>query len=80
MKERISLLKQEVEGRGFKWIEDEPEKDDVQMNGHPEAVLAATSTRSETAPNGGSLTDAELERRLREQMENDGGSDDGVHL
>lgn len=80
MKERISLLKQEVESRGFKWGEEEPPKVDVQINGHSEAALAASGTRSEKAPNGGSLTDAELERRLMEQLDDDGGSDGGVHL
>jgi len=87
MEERILLLKWEVEGRGFKWVEDEPEKEDGQSNGHEEtrAMSRATSTITNTEPrprpSGGSLGDEELARRLREQMEEDEDmDDDGVHL
>ena len=90
MEERIRLLKSEVEGRGFRWGEDEDKVEDgatiTNGTGHNE--------RSETSPQvadgsqqnaggGGRLGDEELARRLREQM---GGYDDeeeteeGVHL
>lgn len=71
MEERILLLKEEVEGRGFRWGEDEQER------------RAAESRRIEHSarPGGGTLGDEELARRLAERMEDDGDEDnDGVHL
>lgn len=87
MEQRVLLLKREVEGRGFKWGEDEQGQDGMQTNGHeearvtPRATSTATDTEPRTGPSGGSLRDEELARRLREQMEEDEGMDgDGVHL
>ncbi|KAF6234406.1 hypothetical protein HO173_007439 [Letharia columbiana] len=89
MEERISLLKREVEGRGFKWGEDETNPENVESNGHAgvEEIRRAsriTSTRGgpSTPRSGGQLGDGELARRLREQMEEDDDDEaqDGVHL
>lgn len=86
MKERILLLKGEVEGRGFKWSEDEPRPENVDSNGHApvEEVTEASRTinsDSGTLVSGGLLRDEELARRLREQMEeNNDEAQDGVHL
>ena len=83
MEERISLLKREVDGRGFKWSEDEPRSENRESNGH----ASVEETRGahdgpNTHPSGGWLEDEELARRLREQMEEDDDDVDqhGVHL
>lgn len=88
MEERISLLKGEVEGRGFKWGEDEPRPENVESNGHAGVEEAGEASRivhggPSTRHSGGRLGDEELARRLREQMEEDDDDDeaqDGVHL
>lgn len=87
MEERISLLKGEVEGRGFKWVDNETKLESAGLNGHTaiEEVMGAsriTNSGPDIRPSGGQLGDEELARRLREQMEED--DDDkaqaGVHL
>ncbi len=87
MEERLLLLKREVEGRGFKWSEDQPEQDGIQTNGHeaarvaPRATSTTTDTGQGTRPSLGSLGDEELALRLREQMEEDEDMEDaGLHL
>jgi len=88
MEARIQLLKQEVEGRGFKWGEDEQENRDAETNGNgvdgnamQTAPPTATGTGQRPIPTGGSLSDEELARRLRERMVEGGDMDeDGVHL
>ena len=87
MEERISLLKGEVEGRGFKWVDDETKPESVNLNGHAavEEVMGAsriTNGGPGIRPSGGRLGDEELARRLREQMEEDDEDEaqDGVHL
>lgn len=87
MEERILLLKEEVEGRGFRWGEDEQERRTEGANGNGdvggEAQRAAESRRTEHSgrPGGGTLGDEELARRLAERMDDDGDEDnDGVHL
>ncbi|MCJ1457130.1 hypothetical protein MMC28_007497 [Mycoblastus sanguinarius] len=87
MEERVRLLKQEVEGRGFQWGEDELEISEIYMNGHTndigesEATLAQPDTEQRTGSTGGRLGDEELARRLADQMEDeDDANDDGVHL
>ena len=85
---RIQMLKQEVEGRGFKWAEDEQKKSNVGMNGngiasgHPETMSAGPSRVGQGARStGGSLDDEELIRRIRERMgEDEEIQEDGVHL
>ena len=88
MKERIRLLKAEVEGRGFKWGEDEEVKadGDVGINGHGETEADQHSTSNSRQLRGqsdGRLGDEELARRLMERMEEDEAMDEnenGVHL
>ena len=85
MEERISLLKGEVEGRGFKWGEDESRLENVESNDHTRVEDVTGPSRNihggNTRPSGGRLGDEELARRLREQMEDDDDeAQDGVHL
>ncbi|KAL9127719.1 MAG: hypothetical protein Q9175_007679 [Cornicularia normoerica] len=87
MEERISMLKGEVEGRNFKWVEDETRSESVESNGHAgveEVMVASRITHSgpSTRPSGGPLGDVELARRLWEQLEEDDDDEaqDGVHL
>ncbi|MCJ1287860.1 hypothetical protein MMC26_007212 [Xylographa opegraphella] len=92
MRERIVLLQAEVEGRGFLWDNGptdidgkEPGEEDVDMvNGGADSGAAGheTSGRPEgsegSGGGGGSLSDEELARRLRERMEGD--EEEGLHL
>ncbi len=92
MEERIAFLRAEVEGRGFKWGEDEGGRTDGEMNGHAgrdgEGVdatslpeIADNNARPPAGTSGGRLDDEELTRRLRERIEEDeDGGGDGVHL
>ncbi len=89
MEERIGLLRREVEGRGFKWGEDEQEKEDFDMNGHDDIQdIQEHLSRTDQAeqgrrPSGASPGDEELARRLMERIEeggDEGGDGDGVHL
>ncbi|KAL8955121.1 MAG: hypothetical protein Q9193_006901 [Seirophora villosa] len=88
-RDRIMLLRNEVENRGFRWGEDEPatvnSKSEDQMNSNGPDKEGSTSVEA-TAPDqspriaGGSRAD-ELARRLPEgTSENMGNSEDGVHL
>ena len=103
MRERIALVREEVERRGGRWHEADRENGvaggEAVLNGDggqegdvgEERALppAASGTRqaaeqeppppSTQAP-GGSLTDEELRRRLTEQMRDDSGEEDGLHL
>ena len=89
MEERIGLLKREVEGRGFRWGEDE----DKVENGATVTNGTGYNERSETSAQvsvgaqrdagGGRLGDEELARRLREQMrefDDEDAMEEGVHL
>ncbi|MCJ1292828.1 hypothetical protein MMC34_004381 [Xylographa carneopallida] len=89
MKDRIGLLKAEVEGRGFLWDNGptdvngkEPGEEDVDiMNGDTTSGAGSQGVngRSEgLGRGGGSLGDEELARRLREMAEMD--EEDGLHL
>lgn len=92
LRERVALLRREVERRGFRWgdaeAEDKENKngDTVMVNGGEElgqGDAGANGAPERGAVNGGgrggSLGDAELERRLRERMEQD-EEDDGLHI
>lgn len=86
MKERIVLLKGEVEGRGFKWAEEGSRPENVESKGHAsgeEVRVASWESHSEssTRPYGRRLGDEELARRLREQLEESNENEaQGVHL
>ena len=92
LRERIALLRREVERRGFRWEDAEVEERhdkpgettvingggqlgqvEAGANGAPERGVVNGGGR------GGSLSDEELERRLREQMEQD-EEDNGLHI
>ncbi len=90
--ERIDLLRREVERRGFRWddaeVEEKEERDgETGMVNGDSGHVNGGATVNETANGGavhggrqgGSLSDDELARRLREQMEQDHDME-GVHL
>ena len=83
MKERVLLLRAEVERRGNKWDQDEDlglnisEDNDVKIE---EEDIRMTEGREAARASTGRLGDEELARRLREQVDEDGQDVDGVHL
>ncbi len=90
MEERIGLLKVEVEGRGFRWGEDEENVDDggtitngIGHNERFETRVQVSVGNRQGIGGGGSLGDEELARRLREQMgeyDDEEEMEEGVHL
>ena len=90
MEERIRLLKSEVEGRGFRWGEDEDKEEDgttitngIGHNERSETSAQVTVGTQQNAGGGGRLGDEELARRLREQMgeyDDEEETEEGVHL
>jgi hypothetical protein len=75
-RERIGLLKAEVERRGGRWHEAGGEE---RPNGHVEEGEEVVVGRG----SGGRLTDEELRRRMEERMGAEGDDDDGgdgMHL
>lgn len=83
LKERVGLLRKEVEGRGMAWTaegegEGEGDGEKAVVNGHTEVESGGPRQLS------GRLTDEELRRRLEAQMGEEGddgdGDGDGVHL
>ena len=77
-KERIELLKREVERRGGMWHgEDSSEK----VNGSKEEAINGRA--AELAPSaGGRLTDEEIQQRMTDRLRDAGDSDEdnGMHL
>lgn len=91
MNERIELIKIEVQSRGLRWYDEEVQDaqasrqveapDAVNMangeeqlvNGHAQTVV---TSNDQQALQSGSLSDAELQRRLQDIMPDD----EGVHL
>ncbi|ETI20786.1 hypothetical protein G647_07128 [Cladophialophora carrionii CBS 160.54] len=78
-KERIELLKREVERRGAKWHE-------VNTNGKVNGSSDDSGTNGSTADMernaGGRLSDEELRRQMMDRLGNneDGTEEDGMHL
>ena len=78
-KERIQLLKQEVERRGARWHE-------ADTSGNVNGSSAEASTNGDSAETERSarprLTDEELRRQMMERLGDaeDGDEDDGLHL
>lgn len=90
MEARITLLRNEVENRGFRWGEEQPatangESGDQWDHDHMDTTAPPTSEAHLPAQpartQGGSLGDEEIARRLREQMDEEmQDGDEGVHL
>ncbi|KAJ9602706.1 hypothetical protein H2200_012900 [Cladophialophora chaetospira] len=77
-KERIGLLKQEIERRGAKW-----HGGDMNGKANGSATEATSSSTAEPERNtGGRLTDEELRRQMMDRLGDDENDDegDGMHL
>lgn len=96
MEERIALLRQEVESRGFRWSEAEVEDQDVGVeqdvnmadgtgeeegSANGNAIQGAVRENGARTRTGGSLSDEELRRRLAARMQTEMQDDnEGLHL
>jgi len=87
MRERVALLRAEIERRGNRWIEvDEESQKDSMPNGIgpvrapeiPIIPVTEASTEERTTQQSGSLSDAELARRIQLQLSDD--EEGGMHL
>ena len=85
MEERISLLKHEVEGRGYKWSESAKERYNMNGDGDNSTEEKAPHTLNgvERRSRSGrvAIRDEELARRLEERMEDHEDENSyGIHL
>lgn len=81
--ERVQLLKAEVERRGGRWHEAEPEGKDNHANGNEGPATndeGVTTTTTAATNNPGRLTDDELRHQLEARMNEDNGDEGGMHL
>ncbi|KAJ9653527.1 hypothetical protein H2198_007309 [Neophaeococcomyces mojaviensis] len=82
--ERIGLLKAEVERRGGKWHEADPNSKQETPNGNDEASTeigqASSSTTAGSAQTPARWTDDELRRQLEARMAEGTDEDEGMHL
>ncbi|EXJ92342.1 hypothetical protein A1O3_00892 [Capronia epimyces CBS 606.96] len=76
-KERIGLLKREVERRGGRWHEADSSG---KVNGNSEEAVNNGSTTEAGRSTGGRLTDEELRRQMTERLGEDDDEGDGLHL
>lgn len=76
-KERIDLLKREVERRGGRWHEGDS---GAKTNGDAAEAATNGSGHQTENPTGGRLNDDELRRQMTERMQQDDAGDDGMHL
>lgn len=78
-KERIELLKREVERRGGRWHEADSEG---KINGSSAETATNSETPTTTQGAGGRLTDAELRQQMMERLadEENGTDHEGMHL
>ncbi|KAI9677009.1 MAG: hypothetical protein M1817_006848 [Caeruleum heppii] len=88
MAERVALLRQEVEGRGYRWFEAEGEDKETREEGNGNGEASTNGERVNGVTSNGSSTrgqrggEAPRGTRLRQQMDvdDDPDEDDGVHL
>lgn len=90
MRERLALLRAEVEGRGMPWVEEAVEGPRVNGESHGLQEDGGSEGRDGEGAEGGrggvaGLSDAELARRMQERLEElgqaeDEGESNGVHL
>ncbi|KAL2433291.1 hypothetical protein ABEF95_004887 [Exophiala dermatitidis] len=76
-KERIDLLKREVERRGGRWHEADEVKETNGSSVQATTEEAAPEARRST---GGTLTDEELRRQMMERLGEGDDDEDGMHL
>ena len=77
-KERIELLKREVERRGGKWHEGDT---NGSVNGSAEAPPTDGPAASDPpSTSGGRLTDEELRRQMMDRLSDEQEDGDGMHL
>ncbi|OAP64981.1 hypothetical protein AYL99_00953 [Fonsecaea erecta] len=74
-RERVELLKHEVERRGGQWHE-------ADTNGKLNGSSAEAATRTTERNAGGRLTDEELRRQMMDRLgaDDDDSNEDGMHL
>jgi hypothetical protein len=77
-KERIELLKHEVERRGGKWHDDDT---GGQVNGSSEETATEAEVPASSRAPGGRLTDEDLRRQMMERIgAEEEDEDEGMHL
>jgi hypothetical protein len=75
-RERVDLLKAEVQRRGGRWHEADGEET---VNGSQQAQPDGTAS-GQPSSTGGRLTDEELRRQMMDRMGDDDDDEDGMHL
>lgn len=79
-KDRIGLLKREVERRGGRWHGGGEDESNRETNRHDAQRTQPTATNG-ASTTGGRLTDEQLQQQLRDRMGDDDADDaDGMHL
>lgn len=76
MRERVDLIKKEVESRGMPWTAEGEEYGNVRAE---ETRVNGTGTTNGTMQSG-TLGDDDLRRRIEDQVGQDNETEDGVHL
>lgn len=78
-RDRVRLLKAEVERRGQKWHEADPDKKENSTNGSAEPATTNDGTET-TSHNPPRLTDDELRRQLESRLPDQDDEEEGMHL
>lgn len=79
-KDRVELLKREVERRGGRW-HGEGHASGKTNGDDAEGALQATATNGSSTARGGRLTDEQLQQQLLDRLGDDDDNDsDGLHL
>ena len=76
-KERVDLLKQEVERRGGRWHGGDA---NGKANGDAEQEVPTTTATNGPTSTGGRLTDEQLRQQMMDRMADDDDDTDGMHL